>query len=235
MSQNTTNIPTTPTASKTKIFIVDDHPAVLAGIKMSLDKEPGFEISGTASDGVQAVKAVKELNPDIVIMDIGLPRKRGVDVAQEIRAWNKTIPIVVYTMHSERQYVAALFRIGINGYVLKHESMNDLIRAVKVVKDGGTYLSESVREVLREEMDMLVTGGFSGVREEQNGIRQLTVREREIFILLADGLVPREIAKRLFISHKTVETHKYNLMEKLGVSSVAQLTKIAAKKGLIRI
>ena len=229
----TTKSPDTKNSGKTTLFIADDHPVVLEGVRMSFEKEADFQILGTASDGVQAVQEVKRLNPDIVIMDIGMPRMRGMDAAQEIRTWNKAIRIVIYTMHSDREYVAALFRIGINGYVLKQESMKDLVRAVRVVKDGGTYLSNSVNEMLREEMDKLVMGDLSAVREMQDGIKNLTVREKEVFVLLADGLTPREIAERLFISPKTVETHKYNIMEKLEVSSVAQLTKIAAKKGLI--
>lgn len=218
---------------KAAIYIADDHPAILDGIKAIFEKEQEFEILGTASDGVQAVQSVKKLNPDILIMDIGMPKMRGVDAAQEIRTWNKDVRIVIYTMYSDREYVITLFRMGISGYVLKQEPMHDLINAVKVVREGGTYLSRTVSDLLREGMDKLVMGDLAGVREEQDGIKNLTVREKEIFVLLADGLIPKEIAKRLFISPKTVETHKYNLMEKLDVSSIAQLTKIAAKKGLI--
>ena len=231
MNENNTKSPDT---SKTRLFIADDHPVVLDGIKMTFEREPGFEIIGTASDGIQTVKNVKKLDPDILLMDIGMPLMRGMDAAQELRSWNKDIRIVIYTMYSDREYVRALFRIGINGYVLKHESMQDLVRAVKVVKNGGTYLSNAISNLLREEMDKLVTGDLSVVRGPEDGMKKLTAREKEIFVLLADGMTSREIAKHLFISHKTVETHKYNLMEKLGVESIAQLTKIAAKKGLIR-
>ncbi len=220
---------------KTKIFIADDHPAVLDGIKLTFEREPEFEILGTASDGIQTVKNVKKLDPDILLMDIGMPRMRGIDAAQEIRSWNKNIRIVIYTMYTDREYVVALFRLGINGYVLKQESMQDLVRAVKVVRDGGTYMSNAVNDVLRQEMEKLSTGDTSAVRAAQDSVKSLTVREKEIFVLLADGMTSHEIAKRLFISSKTVETHKYNLMDKLGVSSVAQLTKMAAKKGLISL
>lgn len=220
---------------KTKIFIADDHPAILDGIKMTFEREPEFEILGTASDGIQTVKNVKKLDPDILLMDIGMPRMRGIDAAQEIRSWNKNIRIVIYTMYTDREYVVALFRLGINGYVLKQESMQDLVRAVKVVRDGGTYMSNAVNDVLRQEMEKLSTGDTSAVRAAQDSVKSLTVREKEIFVLLADGMTSHEIAKHLFISSKTVETHKYNLMDKLGVSSVAQLTKIAAKKGLISL
>ncbi len=231
----TDNNSKSPDSAKTRLFIADDHPAVLDGIKMTFEREPEFEILGTASDGIQTVKNVKKLDPDILLMDIGMPRMRGIDAAQEIRSWNKKIRIVIYTMYTDREYVVALFRIGINGYVLKQESMRDLVRAVKIVRDGGTYMSNVVNDMLRQEMDKLSTGDTSEARAAQDSVKSLTVREKEIFVLLADGLTSHEIAKRLFISSKTVETHKYNLMDKLGVSSVAQLTKIAAKKGLISL
>jgi DNA-binding NarL/FixJ family response regulator len=125
--------------------------------------------------------------------------------------------------------------MGISGYVLKREPIEDLVLAVKVIRNGGTYFSKTVRKVLQEHMDTLTMGDLADVREIQNGVAKLTIREKEIFALLADGLTPRKIAKRLCISPKTVETHKYNIMEKLEVSSVAQLTKIAVKKNLIEI
>jgi len=136
-------------------------------------------------------------------------------------------------MYSDREYITTLFRLGISAYILKREPIKELVQAVKVVRDGGTYFSSGVRKVLQEQLDMLTMGDLAEVREMQNGIAKLTVREKEVFALLADGLISREIAERLCISPKTVESHKYNIMDKLEVSSVAQLTKLAIKKGLI--
>jgi DNA-binding NarL/FixJ family response regulator len=220
---------------RTKILIADDHPIVVEGITRSFEKEPDFEIVGRASDGVQAVKMVKTLKPDIVIMDISMPNMKGIDATHEIKTWNEGIQVVIYTMYSDSQYITALFRMGISGYVLKNEPVQNLVQAAKVVRDGGSYLSNCARQILQEQMDALTIGDLAEVREARNGLRKLTVREKEIFILLADGLTSKEIAKRLCINPKTVETHKYNIMEKLEVSSVAQLTKIAVKKNLIEI
>jgi RNA polymerase sigma factor (sigma-70 family) len=225
----------TSDSDKTKVFIADDHPAVVEGIIRALEKEPDFEIVGPAADGIQAVQQIKTLQPDIVIMDISMPNMKGIDATDEIKRWREQTHVLIYTMYSDREYITALFRLGISGYVLKREPLQDLVRAVKLVRDGGTYFTDTVRKVLQEHMDELTLAGLAEVRELNNGVAKLTVREKEIFALLADGLTPKEIANRLCISPKTVETHKYNIMEKLEVSTVAQLTKIAVKKNLIDI
>ncbi|MDZ7700362.1 MAG: response regulator transcription factor [Deltaproteobacteria bacterium] len=224
-----------PNGGKIKILIADDHPVVVEGIIRGFEKEPDFEIVGTASDGVQAVKLVKTLKPDLVIMDISMPNMKGIDATHEIKTWNERIHVLIYTMYSEEEYITTLFRLGISAYILKREPVKEVVRAVKVVRDGGTYFSSGVRKVLQEQLDVLTMGDLAEVREAQNGIAKLSVREKELFVLLADGLRPMEIAKRLHISPKTVESHKYNIMEKLEVSTVAQLTKIAVKKNLIEI
>jgi RNA polymerase sigma factor (sigma-70 family) len=225
----------TSDSDKTKVFIADDHPAVVEGIIRALEKEPDFEIVGTAADGIQAVQRIKTLQPDIVIMYISMPNMKGIDATDEIKRWREQTHVLIYTMYSDREYITALFRLGISGYVLKREPLQDLVQAVKLVRDGGTYFTDTVRKVLQEHMDELTLAGLTEVRELNNGVAKLTVREKEIFALLADGLTPKEIANRLCISPKTVETHKYNIMEKLEVSTVAQLTKIAVKKNLIDI
>ena len=220
---------------KTKVFIADDHPVVVEGITKALEKEPDFEIVGAAPDGIQAVQMIKTLKPDIVVMDISMPRMRGMDATDEIKRWKDRTHVLIYSMYSDREYVTALFRLGVSGYVLKSEPLQDLIRAVKVIRGGGTYFSDAVRKILQEHMDELTLADLTDVREMQDGVAKLTVREKEIFALLADGKTPKEIASLLCISPKTVETHKYNIMEKLEVSSIAQLTKIAVKKNLIDV
>lgn len=226
---------TTTHGEKAKLLIVDDHPAIVEGIIRAFQNEPDFEVVGTASDGIQAIRQLKKLKPDMVIMDISMPNMKGIDATHEIKKWNEHTQVLIYTMYSDRDYITSLFRLGISGYVLKREPIRDLVRAAKVIRDGGTFFSNTVRKALQEQMDELTMGDLAEVREKQNGLKKLTVREKELFALLADGLPPKEIAIRLCISRKTVETHKYNIMEKLGVSTVAQLTKIAIKKNLIEI
>ncbi|MCA1794537.1 MAG: response regulator transcription factor [Desulfobacteraceae bacterium] len=222
-----------PHGGKTTTLIADDHPVVLEGIIRALEKEPDFEILGTASDGVQAVKMVKTLKPELVIMDISMPNINGIDATQAIKTWNEQIQVMIYTMYSDKEYITTLFRLGISAYILKRDPIKEVIRAAKVVREGGSYFTSGVRKVLSEQLDALTMGDMAEAREMQNGISKLTVREKEIFALLADGLIPKEIADRLCISPKTIESHKYNIMHKLEVSSIAQLTKIAVKKGLI--
>ena len=222
-------------SARTTIFVVDDHPVVVEGIIRAFEKEPDFEIVGTASDGLQAVQRVKTLTPDIVIMDISLPTMKGIDATREIKTWKEQIHVLIYSMYSDREYVTSLFGMGISGYVLKSEPIKDIVQAAKVVKNGGSYFSSSIRDALRGHMAALESGHGDPAGKLQSVTMKLTAREREVFLLLADGLTPKEIAKRLFISPKTVETHKYKIMEKLEATSVAQLTKIAVKKKLIDI
>ncbi len=220
-------------SGKTKILLADDHPVVIEGLVRALEKEPDFEVVGTAPDGLQAVKMVKTLRPDMVIMDISMPNMKGIDATREIKTWGEQIHVIIYTMYSDREYITSLFRMGISAYILKHEPIKGLVRALKVVRDGGTYFTNKVQKVLQEQLDAITMGSLAEVGEMQNGTAKLTVREKEVFALLADGLTPREIAESLCISPKTVESHKYNIMYKLEMSSVAQLTKLAVKKGLI--
>ena len=220
---------------KTRVLIVDDHSIVVEGIKSALNQHGEFEVVGTASDGLEAVKQVKSLKPDIVIMDVSMPNLSGIDAAYDIKKVNKDVRIVIFTMYSDKEYVLSLFRAGISGYVLKEEKITDLILALRSVNAGGTYFSKAVHEIVQQHMDNLETGDSESARQVEDGIINLSAREKEVFPFLADGMSPRQIAKLLGISPKTVESHKYNIMEKLNVSSVADLTKIALRKNLIKL
>jgi DNA-binding NarL/FixJ family response regulator len=221
--------------NKTKVLIVDDHMIVVEGVKKLLSEQPDFEVVGTASDGLEAVRQTKALKPDIVIMDIAMPNVDGIQATQEIKKWNDQICVVIFTMYTDTAHAVNLFRQGVSAYVLKGEPISDLLLALRSVREGGTYFSAVVNESIREHMELLELGGGKSAREVRDGIALLSVREKEVFPLLADGRNIREIAERLCISPKTVETHKYNIMEKLGVESIADLTKIALKKKLIKL
>jgi len=220
---------------KTTVLIIDDHSVVTEGIKNLLSTDEDFEIAGSIEDSRQALPKLESLKPDIVILDISMPHLDGIELAHEIKRMDKTINILVYSMSFSKEHVTALFREGVSGYVLKHEPLSELTMALKVIKEGATFYSKSVQEILKEHIKELDLGKGRNVADVQNGIAKLSVREKEVFVLLADGLTPKEISKRLGISSKTVETHKYNIMEKLDVNSLAQFTKIAIKKNLIKL
>ncbi|MDZ7700513.1 MAG: response regulator transcription factor [Deltaproteobacteria bacterium] len=218
-----------------RVLIVDDHEVVANGIQRALDGEPDFECIGTVSDGLEALDAVKSLQPDMVTMDLSIPGLDGMDTAREIMAWDANIKICIFTMHAERAYAVNAFKALIPGYVLKEQPISELILALKAIRDGTTFYSEKVHRLINEHLQEMELGTDEDIRNIQNGINKLSKREKEVFILLADGLTPKEIGERLFISPKTVETHKYNILEKLGFHSMAELTKLAIKKELIDV
>ena len=226
-------------ACKTKVLIVDDHAIVQEGITKALEMEEGFEILGTAANGQQALEQIKTLQPHVVILDIAMPGMNGVKATQAIKEHDAAIRIVIFTMYSDKEYVVSLFNRGISGYVLKCEPVSELVNALKAARSGGSYFSETIRKSLEDYIKELEKdtkskdGERSAIADTADGISSLSAREKEIFILLADGLKPKEIGTRLFISPKTVETHKYNIMEKLGVDSVTDLTKLAIRNNLI--
>jgi DNA-binding NarL/FixJ family response regulator len=222
-------------SDRLKILIADDHNVVVEGIKSALDAYPAFEVVGSASDGLEALQKVKSLMPDVVIMDISMPNMDGIEAAYEIKKHNERIHIIIFTMHSEREFIISLFRAGVSGYVLKEEPVSDLIMALKSIQSGGTFFCDSVHKIIHGHMLELEMGSARKVIPIQDRLINLSMREKEIFPLLANGLTAKEISKRLYISPKTVETHKYNIMEKLKATSITDLTKIAIQKNLIKL
>ena len=216
--------------SKSTILLVDDHRVVIEGIKSALREHPEFEVVGEVTDGLEAVKSAISIKPDIMILDISMPGLSGVEVAKKIKLSIPYIKIVVYTMHADKEFVIDLFKAGISAYVLKDDPLSDLILSLKAVKNGGTYFSTMAPTVLLRHMKDL---------EEKNSredlYNSLSLREREVFRHLAEGMTIKDVADKLFISRKTVESHKYNIMEKLQAKSIVDLTKIAIKKNLIKV
>jgi DNA-binding NarL/FixJ family response regulator len=216
--------------SKSKILIVDDHQVVIEGIKGALQGHSEFEVVAEALDGLQAVELAKSLKIDIVIMDISMPNLNGIEATQQMKQINPEIRIVIYTMHSDKGFVVDLFKSGISAYVLKQDSISDLILALKAVKGGGTYFNNEAPNILARYLEKLEMSQI-----DKDDFEKLSFREREVFCLLADGKTVKEIGELLYISPKTVESHKYNIMEKLNVHTIADLTKIAIKKNLIKV
>lgn len=222
-------------AEKTRVLIVDDHSVVIEGIKKLISDEADFEIVGSTEDSRKSLSMVKSLKPDVVILDISMPYMDGIEVTREIKMLSEKISILIYSMSFSKAHITSLFREGASGYVLKHEPLSELILALRVLREGAAFYSKSVQEILQDHVKELELGDGKDAAGVQDGVSKLSVREKEVFVLLADGFTPKEISKRLGISPKTVETHKYNIMEKLNVSSIARFTKIAIKEDLIKI
>jgi len=212
---------------KSKILIVDDHRVVIEGIKSALKKYPEFEVVGDAVDGLQAVESAKSLRPDIVIMDISMPNINGIEATIRIKQFDPEIQIIIYSMYSDKAFVVDLFKAGISAYVLKDDPLSDLILALQSVKGGGTYFSKMAPTILLRHMEEMEEKTTS-----KNSFDSLSQREKEVFQLLVGGKSIKDIADKLFISPKTVESHKYNIMEKLHVKSVVDLTRLAIRKNL---
>lgn len=215
--------------NKTTVFIVDDHEIVIKGIETFLESKTGYRIVGHATDGETAIEQIKSLEPDIVILDISMPGLSGIDIVLALREAGVSSKIVAYTMSSGKENILRMFNAGISGYVLKGEPLEDLMDALKSAESNSSYYAKIVEETIREHLRELELG------HTDQGLANLSKREKEVLPLLADGKSIDEIADTLFISRKTVESHKYNIMEKLNVSSIADLTKLALKKKLIEI
>jgi DNA-binding NarL/FixJ family response regulator len=212
-----------------KILILDDHRVVIEGVKTALDERPEFDVVGDAVNGVSAVDLARSLRPDIVITDVSMPGMSGMDFTVEVKKIVPGIHVVIFSMYSDREYILDFLRAGASSYVLKEEPLGELIFAVTAAARGGLYLGEKVRRVLEDHLS-----GTEEAPGRKEGLSLLSSREKEIFILLAEGVPVKRISEKLNISPKTVESHKYNIMEKLEIGSVVELTRFAIRKNLIR-
>ena len=211
------------------ILIVDDHMVVIEGISGALYDNAEFRVAGYATDGARALAMAEELRPDIVIMDISMPGMNGIEATRRLKSLYPAIRIIIFTMYSNREYMVDLFKAGVSAYILKESPLSELISAIRAVREGGTYFSPKAREVFMSYLMELEEGG-----NEMDDIERLSMREREVFVLLAEGRPVRQISDQLNISPKTVESHKYNIMEKLDARTVVDLTRIAIRKNLIK-
>jgi len=216
-------------ATDIRVLIAEDHTVVREGIRMILDAQADVEVVGEARDGEEAVRLAKQLHPDVVVMDISMPRKNGVEATQEIKRILPDMQVLILTMHEEESYVFQLLRLGAAGYVLKRAAVTDLVEAVRAAARGEAFLYPAVaRSVVQDYLDRMRTGEGTG---RYDG---LTDREREILVLIAEGLTNSQIADRLFISVKTVQTHRAHIMEKLDLHDRSLLVRYAVRKGLIQ-
>jgi DNA-binding NarL/FixJ family response regulator len=210
------------------IVIAEDHTILREGLKSLLSSHPDLKIVGEAGDGLEAIRCVQNHSPDMILLDLSMPKMTGLDAIKEIKRINAATKIIVLTVHRTEEYILAALQAGADGYVLKDAHSAELLTAIRHVLDGRRYLSPSISGTI---IDGLLQGKkASTIRSAWD---TLTQREREILKLIAEGHKNKEIADLLCISLKTVEKHRANLMQKLDLHNVASLTAWAAEKGLI--
>ena len=211
-----------------RIVIADDHTILREGLRALLSSDPDFEVVGEAVDGRSTIRCVKKLSPDLVLMDLSMPRMNGLEAIKDTKKENPDTKIVALTVHKTEEYVLATLRAGADGYVLKDAHHSELVLALKNVLKGKRYLSPGIAEKVIE-----------GYLEGRKALKPasiydtLTQREREILKLIAEGYKNKEVADYLCISLKTVEKHRANLIKKLDLHNTAALTAFAMEKGLI--
>jgi two-component system response regulator NreC len=210
----------------TTIVLADDHNLVREGLKHLLREQTAFKLVGEAKDGLEAVKLVEKLEPTILLLDLMMPRLHGLEVIRQVRKRTKT-KVIVVSMYSDEPYVMEAFRNGATGYVLKDSTGSELVDAIRTASAGGRYLSPALSDLAisayLNKLDNIVSDIY----------RTLTARERVVLQLAAEGTTTAEIAKRLYISPRTVETHRANVMKKLSLRSQTELVRFAIRKKII--
>lgn len=209
-----------------KIILADDHKIIREGLRALLEKGPDMEVVGEANDGIATVRLTKNLNPDIVIMDIGMPDMNGIEATRQIISETKGVKVIALSMHSDRRFVLQMLKAGASGYLLKDSAFEELALAIKTVMLGQPYLSPKITDVVIKEYII------SMPKNEETVFTKITAREREVLQLIAEGKSTKQIASFLNVSVKTIETHRQQIMEKLNIHSIAELTKYAIREGI---
>lgn len=208
------------------VVLADDHKLIRQGLYAMLEKEKDITVIGQASNGREAVRLVDELNPDVVILDINMPGLNGIDAANLI-AKNSTTKIIALSIHTTRRFVAGMLKAGAMAYLVKQCAYEELVDAVRAVADNKSYLSPQIHDVIVRDY----TANLS--KDEDSLLSILTPREREVLQLVVEGFKSENIAARLFVTVKTVSSHRTQIMKKLNVKSIAELTRLAISEGLI--
>ncbi len=211
-----------------KVLIADDHQLFREGLVNLLSSAPDIQVIGQAKDGKEAIEKAVQLKPDILLIDIGMPHKNGIDATRELKKLLPELKIIAVSMHSDRQYVKGILEAGADGYLLKNCTYRQLTDAVQSVFSGKKILSDDIT-------DLVIKGYLEPTETVDDGFSELSEREVEILQLFAEGKSTREISDKLFISVKTVGTHKQHILEKLNLKTSADIIKYALKKGMIHL
>lgn len=209
-----------------KILLADDHQIMREGLRALIEKKPGMELVGEAENGRTAIKLTHRLRPDVIVMDINMPDLNGIEATRQITAELPDTKIIIFSMHTDFQFVTGALKAGVSGYLQKDSAFEELTQAIHTVMSNQVYLSPKIAgDVVKDYVAKLIT-------DESDKPTILTMREREVVQLYAEGYSTKHISNRLHISIKTVETHRRRIMEKLGINSIAELTKFAIRDGL---
>jgi two-component system, NarL family, response regulator NreC len=208
-----------------KIILADDHTMLRHGLSTSFEQVKDVEVIGQATNGHSVIEMVKDLSPDVVVMDICMPELNGIEATRTITKDYPNVKVIGLSMHESDKYIREMFRAGACGYLLKNCPFEELIEAIKTVIGGKTYISPSIG-------NMVIKDYTSPQQESESAFSVLSQREREVLQLFAEGKTTKQIAGSLFISPKTVEAHRLRIMNKLNIDNIAQLTKYAIQEGL---
>ena len=228
-----------------KVLLADDHRIVRQGLRSLIQAQPDLEVMAEAPDGRQAVDMTRRLRPDVVVMDITMPELNGIEATRQITGDEQGVKVIALSMHSDRRFVAEALKAGATGYVLKDAAFEELVTAIRSVVSNRVYLSPRVAGLVvedyvrrlpprgkREDAAPRVGDAAPGYVPPSSVFDAITPREREVLQLMAEGFATKEVAHRLHVSVKTVETHRRQIMDKLDLHSVAELTKYAIREGL---
>jgi DNA-binding NarL/FixJ family response regulator len=212
-----------------KVLLVDDHAIIREGLRSLLEKQPEMEVIADTDDGRKARELVRELSPNIVIMDITMPGLNGIEATRQITAEFPDVKVIALSIHSKRRYVADMLSAGATGYILKECLFDELVAAIKAVAAGGRYLSPRITDVVVSDYVKRLSAS------DDSPFEALKAREREVLQLIAEGKSTKQIALELHVSTKTIEANRRQIMDKLNIHSIAELTKYAVREGLTTI
>lgn len=210
---------------RTRIMLVDDHMMIRQGLRSLIGRQDGMEVIAEAEDGRQAVELAHQLKPDVIIMDISMPNLNGIEAARRILSESPGTRIIALSMHADSEFVVRMLEAGACGYMLKDCAFEELIAAIRTVLSGRSYLSPGIAAAANGQ-------ARAPAAPARAALSALTPREREVLQLIAEGKSTKRVAGDLDLSVKTIETHRHNIMEKLGIHTVAELTKYAIRQGL---